>query len=200
MLRALLRIALKYKRATLVIALLAITALFAANMPLANNESTEKSKPAVQIPYENVEVGYTTHEDLIRTHGVFSYEYKVDDYIVYAYESNSSRYAPDRFYLKNDVVELKEIYYNPLQRRIKIDNFRQQYGEPEATLFTEGIRDTSNRVDVFAQQGVALYSLNENLVRIQYFRPTSVEGYRSTWGEGLLEKKPTPIEHTPDST
>lgn len=191
----LLHFTLRYWKIALFVVIIPLLGLaisyYLANPP-SNNQQTDD--PTYTFPYEDIEVGYTTHEELIERYGLFDYEYVEDGTVVYAYASDSSRYAPDLFYLRNDVVRLKELYFNPLERKLPLDSVSRPYGTAEAVLYSSTGTNTYNAVYVYATKGLAIFTRESNVTRLQYFSPMPLEQYRSTWGADLLESAPTPTQ------
>jgi len=174
-----------------VIALLGASVVFV----VFSRQPSPADPELLRLQYEDIVPGSSTHQDLIDSAGVFDTQYTQGEYQVYTYNSPSSNYAPDRFYLHNDKVALKELYFNPLQRKVSKNLISSRYGKPEAYLYTNAGLGGFNSVWVYPDLGVAVFLINdEHVVRLQFFAETTLDDYKNGWGKDLIETKPTPVE------
>lgn len=197
MLKLLVRLIFKYWKIVTPVALISL-GLLVAGLFFLNQPASTEDLPHLNMRYKDIIPGQTTHQQLIDSYGIFDTQYIQDKYSVYTYPSSESRYAPDRFYLLNDVVVMKELNYNPLQVTITDQIAREQFGQPTQTYFdaTNLSLGLLNKVDYYQDQGMAVSYRTDNhkVVQIQQFSPISTEAYLDTWGKGLQTTQPTPIE------
>ena len=166
-----------------------ILALYFSQTPASTNSEL------LRLSYEDIVPGISTHQDLIDSAGVFDTQYSQGEFQVYTFNSPSSNYAPDKFYLLDDRVVLKELYFNPLQRKVSKNLIVGRYGNPEAQLYTNAGLGGYNTVWVYPKQGVSAFLVNDShVVRLQYYAETTLDGYKSSWGRELINVKPTPVE------
>ncbi len=156
------------------------------------------STNTLELPYTDIHPGTTTHQQLIDAYGVFTSEYADGDYLVYTYPSHYSRYAPDKFYLRQDIVYMKELYFNPLQYVLPPQKIYQTFGQPTTTMYTDAAIGAYNSVLVYPDLGVAAYVINDMYTtRIQYFAPLSLQTFKDVWGKNLRQSKPQPATQSP---
>jgi ABC-type transport system involved in multi-copper enzyme maturation permease subunit len=159
------------------------------------NSPTTQGLDRLSFAYAEIQPGSTTHKELIETAGLFESEYAENGYMVYTYHTGKSRYAPDRFYLRNDVVELKELNFNPIQYELGRERIIRQFGRPTSSLYDQVAVNFGiiTEVLLYPKESMAVYvRTDSNMVtKIHFFAGSDAEAYTSKWGKNLATVKPT---------
>jgi hypothetical protein len=196
MLKLLVKTVIRYWKTSLVLALL-VSGLAGFWVYQEYFATTPPQKIAeFNFDYQSIKPGATTHQELIDELGVFDTQYNQDNFLVYTYNTDKSRYAPNRFYLLNDVVVMKELNFNPLEYSLSSQSIKQSYGEPEKKLYDVAglLVGAINEVLVYPEKGLAVYVRPDKqlVYKVQFFAPITLTTYREVWGKELVETKPSP--------
>lgn len=150
-----------------------------------------KPVPANDQPYSAITPGKTTSTQLNAQIGKPYTNYDDGGYTVKTQQSNKSPYQPDRFYIKDGVVVMKEQWFEPTVYYYAAKDAEASYGQPTKTLYDLGPSDVTLKALLYPGRGLAVYVIEESQAvrKIQYFAPMSIDDYLKTWGTNLGEKK-----------
>lgn len=148
--------------------------------------------PADNQPYQAIEVGKTTQQQLIDQVGSPYSEYDKDGYRVVSQKSSKSPYRPDLFYIKDSTVVLKEQWYEPSVYYVAEADFLQPYGQPEAVMYVSPANDVVVKANLYPRRGLAVYVQEEAKAvwYVRYFAPMSLDEYLRYWGKNLSKDRP----------
>ena len=194
MLRIFFRLAITHKRLSLLILLfvgLGVGAYYFS--------SVQKPEASVVVnpkrTFDDLELRRSTHDDIVQTLGVPEQVYDRGGYTIYAYPSTTSYYSPDLLYLKDDVLEMKELNYTPLQFVYTRDKLVNNFGNPDSIAYLPGEAYVDYVVYIYEKDGIAAYlNADSKVFRLRYFWPSTSKAYIQTWDRTLTETKPTPAE------
>ena len=155
--------------------------------------------PTTDQAYPSIINGLTTEFQLQQIVGQPYSEFDQDGWHIETIASAKSPYQPDRFYLKNNVVEMKEQWYEPSVFVYKSSDFIQKYGQPESKMYDQSNPAEVTQVYIYPDKGVAAYIfVDTQLVRrVQFFNPTSLSEYMARWGKNLGPNKPPAFQMEP---
>lgn len=151
--------------------------------------------------YPSIIVGQTTSSQLTEQLGSPYTSYTTNAYKIQSQKTAKSPYKPDLFYIKDDVVVLKEEYFEPTIYYYAEKDALAKYGQPEKTLYDTRPLDVTTKALLYPGHGVAVFVHEDSqaVAKIQYFSPTSLQDYLKTWGQDLGDKKDIkPFKMEPD--
>jgi hypothetical protein len=165
------------------------------------SQQQTRSRAIQDQAYPAIIAGTTTSEQLEAQVGKPYTTYKLDSYEIKTQKTPRSPYKPDLFYIKDDVVVMKEEYFEPSIYFYAEDTATKKFGTPERVLYDTRPSPITTKVLLYAAKGVAVFVLDDTkaVTQIQYYSPMSTDEYLRTWGKNLGRKediKPFGLEPT----
>jgi len=142
-----------------------------------------------QRTYETIKIGETTSEEVKKLPELKGEQVKGNQ-IEFAFKSG--RFNDNTVITENGVVVFKKIVTVDQQtwQHPPLSSYLGAYGKPEAEFTGSNTYGSRFKTYIFPSKGLAFIGnpVPDELYEIQVFEPTTLEQYRSKWGQDINEQ------------